>query len=185
MFRRTHADLIAQSLTIADLAGEERGSLRLVHSKQELGGTTAMDAAASLQRYIRAWVRPAAPAPGVNFIATNVPGSRVPLYLAGHRMVDYVGLLPLGGNLGFGVPIISYNQNLYLTMMAEPNLMPDPDRMKLLVEEVFEELKRAAVTQNVPAAVQPGRVRRLKHAGAPAASGNVSSHPGLAALNAN
>jgi diacylglycerol O-acyltransferase / wax synthase len=147
--------------------------------------TTAMDAAASLQRYIPAWAKPAAPAHGINFIATNVPGSQVPLYLAGHRMVDYVGLLPLGANLGFGVPIISYNQNLYFTMMAEPNLMPDPDRMKLLVEEVFEELKRAAVAQSVPAPVQPSRVRRLKHAGAPAASGNVSPHPGLAALNAN
>ena len=147
--------------------------------------TTAMDVAASLQRYIPAWAKPAAPAPGINFIATNVPGSQVPLYLAGHRMVNYVGLLPLGGNLGFGVPIISYNQNLYFTMMAEPNLMPDPDRMKILVEEVFEELKRASVSQSVPAAVQPRPVKRTKHAATPSASGNDNPHPGLAALNAH
>jgi diacylglycerol O-acyltransferase len=152
--------------------------------------TTAMDAAASLQRYIPAWAKPAAPAPGINFIATNVPGSQVPLYLAGHRMVDYIGLLPLGGNLGFGVPIISYNQNLYFTMMAEPDLMPDPDRMKSLVEQVFEELKRSAIAQTVPAAeqmpavVQP-HVKRQKRASMPAASGYDSPHPGLAALSAN
>ena len=146
--------------------------------------TTAMDAAASVQRYIPAWAKPAAPAPGINFIATNVPGSQVPLYLAGHRMVDYVGLLPLGGNLGFGVPIISYNQNLYLTMMAEPNLMPDPDRMNSLVEQVFEELRRAAAVQTVPAAVQP-RVKRLRHATAPPASPHDSPQPGLAALSAH
>ena len=146
--------------------------------------TTAMDAAASLQRYIPAWAKPAALAPGINFIATNVPGSQVPLYLAGHRMVDYVGLLPLGGNLGFGVPIISYNQNLYFTIMAEPNLMTDPDRMKSLVEQVFEELRQAAAVQSVPAAVQP-RVKRLKYAGMPAASGYDSPQPGLAALSAH
>src|SRR5208283_2708131 len=108
----------------------------------------AMDAAASLQRYIPAWAKPAVPAPGINFIATNVLGSQVPLYLAGHRMVDCVGLLPLAANLGFGVPIISYNQNLYLTMMADPKLMPDPDRMKSLVKQVFDELKWAAVAQS-------------------------------------
>jgi hypothetical protein len=105
-------------------------------------------------------------------------------------MVDYIGLLPLGGNLGFGVPIISYNQNLYFTMMAEPDLMPDPDRMKSLVEQVFEELKRSAIAQTVPAAeqmpavVQP-HVKRQKRASMPAASGYDSPHPGLAALSAN
>jgi diacylglycerol O-acyltransferase / wax synthase len=147
--------------------------------------TAAMDTAVSFQRIFPSLTRRAAQPMGINFIATNVPGSQVPLYLAGHRMVDYVGLLPLGGNLGFGVPIISYNQNLYFTMMAEPNLMPDPDRMKLLVEEVFEELKRAAVAQSVPAAVEPRPVKRTKHAATSSASGNDSPQPGLAALNAH
>ena len=115
--------------------------------------TAAMDTAVSLQRILPSLTRRLAQPMGINFVATNVPGSQVPLYLAGHRMVDYVGLLPLGGNLGFGVPIVSYNQNLYFTMMAEPNLMPDPDRMKSLVEQVFEELKQAAIAQSVPAPV--------------------------------
>ena len=146
--------------------------------------TTAMDAAVSFQRIFPSWVRRAAQPLGISFIATNVPGSQVPLYLAGHRMVDYLGLLPLGGNLGFGVPIISYNQNLYFTMMAAPNLMPDPDRMKSLVEQVFEELKRAAVAQNVPAAAPP-RPKRPKQVGTPLAIRDDSPHPGLAAMNAH
>ena len=152
-----------------------------------LGGiaTTAMDAAVSLQRILPSWAKPAAPPPGMNFIATNVPGSQVPLYLHGHRMVDYIGLLPLGGNLGFGVPIVSYNQDLYFTMMAEPNLMPDPDRMKSLVEAVFEELKRAAVAKSVPAAVQPPRVEIPIYTGTPPPSIGDSSHPGVAALRAH
>jgi diacylglycerol O-acyltransferase len=145
--------------------------------------TTAIDAAVSFQR-ILPWARRAVLPLGINFIATNIPGSQVPLYLAGHRMVDYVGLLPLGGNLGFGVPIISYNQNLYFTMMAEPNLMPDPDRMKSLVEQVFEELKQAAVAQSVPAAAQAPAVKGPKHSALPHARVHDTEHPEVAALNA-
>ena len=145
--------------------------------------TSAMDAAVSLQRILPSRGRRAAQSQGMNFIATNVPGPQVPLYLAGHRMADYIGLLPLGGNLGFGVPIISYNQNLYFTMMAEPNLMPDPERMKSMVEEVFEELKRAAAARSVPAVAEttPRPVETPKPARAAAPSVNDSPQPGVAA----
>jgi diacylglycerol O-acyltransferase / wax synthase len=145
--------------------------------------TAAMDTAVSFQRILPSWARPTVRPLGINFIATNVPGAQVPLYLAGHQMVDYIGLLPLGGNLGFGVPIISYNQNIYFTMMAEPNLMPDPDRMRSLVEQVFAELKQAAADQRVPSAEQPSRVKKPNHAGTAPASVSDSPHPGFAALN--
>jgi hypothetical protein len=127
---------------------------------------------------------------GINFIATKVPGSQVPLYLHGHRMVDYIGLLPLGGNLGFGVPIVSYNQNLYFTMMAEPNLMPDAERMKSLVEQAFEELKRAAAARVVPAAEPLPVVKRPTYVGTPPANVppanvDVTTRPSVAGLNAH
>jgi diacylglycerol O-acyltransferase / wax synthase len=148
--------------------------------------TAALDAAVSVQRILPAWARPALPAPGINFIATNVPGAQVPLYLAGHRMVDYIGLLPLGANLGFGVPIVSYNQNLYFTMMAEPNLMPDPERMKSQVQQAFEELRAAAAVRSIPAIAAPHAARRQRPAQAPAAAGvHDAPHPGLAAMSAH
>jgi hypothetical protein len=147
-----------------------------------------MDTAVSLQRIFPSWAKRAAQPLGISFVATNVPGSQVPLYLAGHRMADYVGLLPLGGNLGFGVTIVSYNQDLYFTVMAAPNLMPDPDRMKSLVEEVFKELKQAAVAKSVPAAVQPSRVQIPIYTGmqpAGAIEPPHPAHPGVAALRAH
>ncbi|MGD0671434.1 MAG: wax ester/triacylglycerol synthase family O-acyltransferase [Candidatus Binatus sp.] len=150
--------------------------------------TAAMDTAVSLQRIFPSWAKRAAQPLGISFVATNVPGSQVPLYLAGHRMADYVGLLPLGGNLGFGVTIVSYNQDLYFTVMAAPNLMPDPDRMKSLVEEVFKELKQAAVAKSVPAAVQPSRVQIPIYTGmqpAGAIEPPHPAHPGVAALRAH
>ncbi len=108
-------------------------------------GTTALDTAVRLLRKAPPAIarRVALPA-AINFVATNVPGAQVPLFLGSHRMIDYVGLVPLGANLGYGVAILSYNQNLYFGLMAEPRLMPDVEQMKHLVSEVFEELKAAA-----------------------------------------
>src|SRR5208282_5507012 len=87
---------------------------------------------------------------GINFVATNVPGSPVPLYLPGHQMAETVGMIPLTGTLGYGVAIVSYNRNLYLGLMAEPNLMPDVGFMKSRVKRAFRELIAA-----VPKAVVP------------------------------
>jgi diacylglycerol O-acyltransferase len=84
------------------------------------------------------------PAPGINFIATNVPGAQVPLYLAGRRMIEMIGCVPLGANLGYNVAIVSYNQNLIFGMMAAPCLMPDVERMRDYASEVFAELIVAA-----------------------------------------
>jgi WS/DGAT/MGAT family acyltransferase len=84
------------------------------------------------------------PSFGINFVATNVPGVQVAQYLAGHELLDTVGLIPLGGSMGYGVAIGTYNQNLYFGLMAEPRIMPDVDRMKSLCDEVYEELVAAA-----------------------------------------
>jgi hypothetical protein len=84
------------------------------------------------------------PPPGINFIATNVPGTQVPLYLAGRKMTMMVGLVPLSANLGYNVAILSYNQMLIFGMMAEPRLMPDVDLMQAFAAEVFIELMAAA-----------------------------------------
>ncbi len=108
-------------------------------------GTAAMDAAVRIFGSVPGAIsRRVAPPAAINFVATNVPGAQVPLFLCGNRMLDYVGLVPLGANLGYGVAILSYNQNLYFGLMGEPRLMPDVDLMKHYVEEVFEELKSAA-----------------------------------------
>jgi WS/DGAT/MGAT family acyltransferase len=87
---------------------------------------------------------------GVSFVATNVPGVQVPQYLAGRRMTATIGLIPLGGPLGYGVAIQSYNQQLYVGMMAEPRVMPDVGRMKAHVQAAFADLKEAALANSRP-----------------------------------
>ena len=62
----------------------------------------------------------------------------------GSRMREFVGLVPLAGTFGYGVAIVSYNQNLFFGLMAEPRMMPDVDFMKSCIAAAFEELKGAA-----------------------------------------
>ena len=107
--------------------------------------TFSLDSAVTLSRLTPVMPTAAgAPGFGINFVATNVPGVQVPQYLAGHMMIDQVGLIPCAGNLGFGVAITSYNQNMHFGLMAEPNMMPDVDLMKSLLDQVFAELKEIA-----------------------------------------
>ena len=92
---------------------------------------------------------------GINFVATNVPGVPVPIYLAGHEMAEAVGMMPLMPTLGYGPAIVSYNGNLYLGLLAEPNLMPDLGFMKSQIKETLRELIAGVPQATVPAAVAP------------------------------
>ena len=117
-------------------------------SLQNLNSTMsniAIEAATRLSEFAGGMARMIAGPPiAINFIATNVPGAQVPLYLAGRRMLEFMGLVPLAGTLGYGVAIVSYNQSLYFGAVAEPRLMPDVDFMKSCIAGAFEELKAAA-----------------------------------------
>ena len=89
---------------------------------------------------------------GINFVATNVPGVPVPIYLAGHEMAEPVGMMPLMPTLGYGPAIVTYNGNLYLGLLAEPNLMPDVGFMKSRIKETLRELSAGVPKEIVPTA---------------------------------
>lgn len=106
----------------------------------------SFDASSALVRRSGFTPQPGGPAlfPMASFLATNVPGFQVPTYFCGKQLLDPIGFAPLSGNIGYGVAITSYNQNMYLFLTGESNLLPDIDLMKRLCDEVFEELKNRA-----------------------------------------
>jgi WS/DGAT C-terminal domain len=53
-----------------------------------------------------------------------------------------VGVIPLAANLGLGVVITSYNQQLFISLTAEPRLLPDLDRLRDFIQDAFEELRK-------------------------------------------
>lgn len=90
---------------------------------------------------------PRLPMVGYNFTCTNIPGVQTQQYLAGHRILDSLALLMLSANIGFGIAVVSYNQNLYFNFVSDPRLMPDIDVMADGVVQAFEELLTAARSQ--------------------------------------
>jgi diacylglycerol O-acyltransferase len=113
-------------------------------------GQVGMDTASAM---VRMWnFRPSpgglamAPA-GINLMASNVPGFQVPTYFCGRQLVEMFAAFPLSGNIGYGVGITSYNQQMFLNLCSDPTLLPDLDRMKQFCDEVFEEFRRRALAQ--------------------------------------
>ena len=87
---------------------------------------------------------PRPPMLGINFICTNVPGVQTTQYLAGYPILDNLGMLMLAGNLGYGIVISSYNQNIYFNFICDRRLMPDLERMADGVNDAFNELLSVA-----------------------------------------
>lgn len=87
---------------------------------------------------------PRLPMVGYNFTCTNVPGVQMPQYIAGHEILDQLGMMILTGSVGYSVVVQSYNQSLYINLICDPRLMPDVELMASEVESVFDELLQAA-----------------------------------------
>lgn len=80
------------------------------------------------------------PFPPFNMVATNVPGPQVPLYLAGRKMLIQYPYVPIGYGLGLGCAILSYNQMLYFGLSSDAKAMPDVEKFKEILDEVFADL---------------------------------------------
>jgi hypothetical protein len=91
----------------------------------------------------------------INLACTNVPGPLIPLYGTGHRMLDFYPMLPLAGDLGLGVAIMSYDQHLHWGISCDPEIVPDVDAIGRLIGEEFVALRDAA---GVPATDLPKEI---------------------------
>jgi diacylglycerol O-acyltransferase / wax synthase len=85
-----------------------------------------------------------ATAPVFNVVATNVPGSRVPLYFAGARMVKMFGLGPIFDSMGLINTIYSYVDDIAISFTCDRDMMPDPGAYAAALNEAFDELLAAA-----------------------------------------
>jgi len=101
------------------------------------------------------------PVPPFHLVCTNVPGPQVPLYALGRKMLTYYPYVPIANQMGLGCAIQSYNQILYVGLTADPQSLPDVDRLRKFIDEAFHELLQRAQGDRKPrgrkrkAAVQP------------------------------
>jgi diacylglycerol O-acyltransferase len=77
-------------------------------------------------------------------IISNVPGSQIPLYLAGAKVHLMMGLGPLLDLMGLFHAVLSGAGRLTINFICCREMMPDPQFYKTCLEEAYEELKVAA-----------------------------------------
>lgn len=105
-------------------------------------------------------------APAFNCVVTNVPGSRVPLYFCGARMVAMFGTGPVFDGMGLICPVYSYGDTIAVSFTSDRAMIPDPAAFADALRGSFEALKAAAAQPSAPAPVEqndngiPGRRKR-------------------------
>ena len=73
-------------------------------------------------------------------VATNVPGPKQPLYLAGARIEEMMFWVPQTGGIGMGISLLSYAGQVYFGLIADSCRLPEPDRVTNAFNQEFERL---------------------------------------------
>jgi WS/DGAT/MGAT family acyltransferase len=81
-----------------------------------------------------------------NLIVSNIPGPRVPLYLAGAELLAYYPVSALVDGQGLNITVMSYRGNLYFGLVACRVLVPDLDVMAGYLREELDALTLAAAS---------------------------------------
>jgi diacylglycerol O-acyltransferase / wax synthase len=78
-----------------------------------------------------------------NLVCTNVPGPQYPLYLLGHKLLDWYPYVPVGGEMAVNCAILSYNGKVYFGFSGDVHAAPDLKRLEKLLLTSFAELQEA------------------------------------------
>jgi diacylglycerol O-acyltransferase len=79
----------------------------------------------------------------IDFVVTNVPGIRVPRYLAGAELVGAYPFAPTARTSPASIALYGYRDSLFIGLDADVATMPDDDVFRGMLAESFEEIRRA------------------------------------------
>lgn len=79
----------------------------------------------------------------INTVISNVPGSRVPLYMGGARLVKTAAFAPILDNMGLLHGILSQEGGLSISFNSCREMIPDPGFYAQCISESFNELQAA------------------------------------------
>jgi diacylglycerol O-acyltransferase len=77
-----------------------------------------------------------------NLVCTNIRGPEAPLYLLGHKMLDWYPYVPVGGEMALNCAILSYNGFAYFGFSGDVHAAPDLARLEDLLRQSFDALKQ-------------------------------------------
>lgn len=79
-----------------------------------------------------------------NLICTDVPGPREALYLMGHKMLTCWPYVPIGGEMGLNIAVLTYNGTAYVGFTGDVHAVPDLRLLPKFFLESFAELRKDA-----------------------------------------
>jgi diacylglycerol O-acyltransferase / wax synthase len=107
-------------------------------------------------------------APVFNCVATNTPGSRVPLYFAGAKLVKMMGTGPIFDGMGLINSIYSYGDEIAIAFTTDRAMVPDPANYAASLRKSFEALRAAMLGKPVKTkAAKPAPVATAESVKAP------------------
>ena len=86
------------------------------------------------------------PAGPANTVISNVPGPRVPMYLAGAKAVKFHGIGILQHGIGLFNVVSCYCDNMTISFLCCREQMPDPDVYEAAIRDAFDEIYEAALS---------------------------------------
>ncbi len=94
-------------------------------------------------------------------VMTNVPGPKQPLYLAGTCLDQCMFWVPQSGDIGIGVSILSYNDNVQFSLITDHHFVPDPETIVPLFAAEFDKMMLALLMLEWDKPIDPARVEQL------------------------
>ncbi len=108
-------------------------------------------------------------------VVSNVAGPNFPLYCAGAKMVDYYGLGVLTPGMGIFHLVFSYSGKVTLSVLADREIMPDPEFYKECLVSAYDEMLEAAAPRPRQARKKPAQSRKKSPGGIKAATKKVAT----------
>ena len=97
----------------------------------------------------------------INSIVTNVPGPQFPLYLQGAKLLSLFPQVPLLGDMGLGIALMSYDGKICWGFNANPDVIPDLAKFVDLLQKTIERVaKVAGVTLSTASSEKPPKTRK-------------------------
>ena len=81
--------------------------------------------------------------PLFNLVITNVPGPRIPLYVAGARLLCHCGAAPIFDGMGLILPVFSYADTISIGVVSSRDILPDPWVLSQGFKDALDELEEA------------------------------------------
>jgi diacylglycerol O-acyltransferase / wax synthase len=81
-------------------------------------------------------------------VITNVPGPTERLHLDGNPITEVMYWVPRGGDIGLGISILSYAENILFGVATDAAMAPDPGAIVAAIRDDFEALRASEVADS-------------------------------------